>query len=230
MMVGSTAQWWRAFVYLGAMATVRGELATYISPWVDKVNAQLGTQILATEAATFFCIPVAMAALVYVDGLLADIADRLFRNLMLLSIALIVLACFVLNRAEANGVCPALKEWGDLILCGPLAWKWVSDIARPFFEFATYWASSVAWISWGLWLFGTLPIMILAIGLVGGGMLAVAIFWEEYGEDIWREWRSSKRHDTTFSSPFGDLSPRFSTKSRFDTANEKRADLGDDTT
>jgi hypothetical protein len=63
-MIGTTSQRWRAFLYLGALATVRGEIATYIEPWVHKISHQLDANLSAIDDATFFCIPAIMGVMI----------------------------------------------------------------------------------------------------------------------------------------------------------------------
>jgi hypothetical protein len=45
MMLGTTFQWWRAFVYLGLLGIFRAYIADYVAPWVDKTNDLIGAKI-----------------------------------------------------------------------------------------------------------------------------------------------------------------------------------------
>ena len=159
-MIGTTSQWWRAFLYLGALTTVRGEIATYIEPWVDKISHQLDANLSAIDDATFFCMPATMGVVIYLDGILTKIVGCFLRIAWVLLFAIAWLSFFVLARAEATGKCPPCNSLTDVVACGPIALEWAADFVKPVVDTATPWVNSVRWISLSVWFLGAAPWLI----------------------------------------------------------------------
>lgn len=120
MMLGTTFQWWRAFLYLGLLGTFRGYIADYVAPWVDKTNDLIGAKIKPEDAAIFFCIPVLMGVFLKADEILANLVTGLLRWLGLTLFVLAWSLTTILAMAQANPTSSCLWEMepGGAARCG----------------------------------------------------------------------------------------------------------------
>jgi hypothetical protein len=105
-MIGTTSQWWRAFLYL---TTVRGEIATYIEPWVDKISHQLDANLSAIDDVTFFCMPATMGVVIYLDGILTKIV-RLPTDRMGIALCYRVAVVLCSFKSRGHRQMPAIQQ------------------------------------------------------------------------------------------------------------------------
>jgi hypothetical protein len=155
-MIGTTFKWWRASVYLAILVAGRAEITTYITPWVDSIKSQLGTDI-QPETATYVCIALLMGLILAADKVLFGVLNALAPFLILLCVGLIISACYVLTNAQADGPCAPFNKWADLIACGPVVVQQFSDLANPILD--TVRTEYFHWILWCISFLGGIPHM-----------------------------------------------------------------------
>jgi hypothetical protein len=153
-MIGTTARWWRAFLYLGALAAFRDEIATYTIPWVDKINNQLGTH-LTSENAALISIPLLMGVALAIDKILIQslIAIRLY--LIILLFLLTCAVCMMLTEAETNGKCGPFNTWADVLSCKPVVMQSLLDHAKPILDDWMPRARAFPWLPFGISVLGS---------------------------------------------------------------------------
>jgi hypothetical protein len=153
-MIGTTARWWRAFLYLGAIAAFRDEIATYTIPWVDKINNQLGTH-LTPENATLISIPLLMGIALAIDKILIQslIAIRLYLLILLFLVTCAV--CMMLTEAETNGKCGPFNTWADVASCKPVVVQSFLDHAKPILDDWMPRARAFPWLPFGISVLGS---------------------------------------------------------------------------
>jgi hypothetical protein len=199
-MLGTTFQWWRAFLYLGILTTFRAYIAAYIEPWVNQANDLIGAKIKPEDAALFICVPLLMGAIIKADEVLASLITIILRELILPLIILAWLSIVALAIVQQNGTCAPFNTFWDVVSCSPLALQWASDFAKPFLDRAVPWVQSVHWISWMVWSIAWAPIFIVgtAIALLGAvialllfflALLVLAVSVERASEIIRRSFR-----------------------------------------